>query len=174
MSNRAVIIGIDPGLVKTGWGAVLKDGYDVKYIDCGVIRTDSKDSMESRLLFIFDAVSNLLHTFKPEAVAMEDVFVNMNPKSSEKLIMARTVSFLAMAKAGYQVNQYKPNEIKRNITGSGHASKEQVYVMVQKILRTDIINDRKLHTFDSIDALAIAMCQIFSKTGELLQSSNFF
>lgn len=164
MSNKSVIIGIDPGLIKTGWGAILKDGYDVKYVDCGVIRTDSKDSMESRLTSIFDEVTNLLDNFKPEAIAMEDVFVNMNPKSSEKLIMARTVSFLAMAKLGYRVNQYKPNEIKKNITGSGHASKEQVYVMVQKILRTDIINDRKLHTFDSIDALAIAMCQAFSNS----------
>ena len=162
MLNKSIIIGIDPGLVKTGWGTILKDGYDVKYLDCGVIRTDSKSSMESRLISIFDEVTKLLNEFKPASVAMEDVFVNMNPKSSEKLIMARTVSFLAMAKLGYEVNQYKPNEIKKNITGSGHASKEQVYVMVQKILKTDIINDKKIHTFDSIDALAIAMCHSFS------------
>ncbi len=162
MLNKSIIIGIDPGLVKTGWGAILKEGYDVKYLDCGVIKTDSKDSMESRLSYIYDEISKLLNTFNPESVAMEEVFINMNPKSSEKLIMARTVAFLAIAKKGYQVNQYKPNEIKKNITGSGHASKEQVYIMVQKILKTVIINDQKTHTFDSIDALAIAMCHSFS------------
>lgn len=165
MSSKAsIILGIDPGLVKTGWGIVLKEKYNaIKYIDCGVIRTDSKESMEIRLVSIFDQVSKLILEFNPEAVSMEEVFVNMNPKTSEKLIMARTASFLAISKLGLKVNQYKPNEIKKNITGSGHASKEQVYIMIQKILGKNIINDNKTKTFDSMDALAIATCHAFSK-----------
>lgn len=162
MLNKEIILGIDPGLVKTGWGVVLKDGYNLKYVDCGVIQPDPKASMEKRLVSIFDSMTDLINHFKPYAIAMEDVFINVNPKSSEKLMMARAVSFLAIAKLGYTVNRYKPNEIKKNITGSGHASKEQVYAMVQKILKVDISTDNKSHTFDSIDALAIAMCHSFS------------
>ena len=156
-------MGIDPGLVKTGWGIISKIDYNVKYIDCGVIKTDPKRSMESRLTFIYDEVSRLILTFNPASVAMEEVFVNMNPKTSEKLIMARTASFLAMSKMGFEINQYKPNEIKKNITGSGHASKEQVHIMIQKIFGVNIVNDKNVRTFDSIDALAIAICQAFSE-----------
>lgn len=161
MSNKEIILGIDPGLVKTGWGVVVKYGSDVGYVNCGVIRTKATDIMEVKLCYIFDEVSKLLDEYKPSAVAMEEVFVNNNCKSSEKLIMARTVAFLALAKREYTVNQYTPNKIKKNITGSGHASKEQVYTFVRRILKIDIINDKKLHTFDSFDALAIALSLAF-------------
>jgi crossover junction endodeoxyribonuclease RuvC len=73
--------------------------------------------------------------------------------------MARSAAFISIAKAGFQVNEYKPNEIKKNITGMGHASKQQVHVMVQKILKTSLEN--KIQTFDSMDALAVALCHIF-------------
>ncbi len=161
MSNKQIILGIDPGLVKTGWGVVFREGSSIGYVNCGVIRTNAADAMETRLCHIFDEVSSLLDEYKPSAVAMEEVFVNKNFRSSEKLIMAQTAAFLALAKRGYTVQQYRPNEIKKNITGSGHASKKQVYTLVQKILRTNIANDSKLHTFDSFDALAIALARAF-------------
>ena len=162
MSSKQIILGIDPGLVKTGWGVVYRSGSEVGYVDCGVIRPNVTHIMEVRLCYIFDNISELLDEYKPYAVAMEEVFINKNFASSEKLIMARTAAFLATAKRGYTVNQYRPNEIKKNITGSGHASKEQVYTMVQKILRTGLMNDNKSHTFDSFDALAIALTRAFS------------
>lgn len=162
MSNKQIILGIDPGLVKTGWGVVYRDGSEVGYINCGVIRTKVSDLMEVRLVYIFDEVSALLDEYKPNDVAMEEVFVNQNFISSEKLIMARSSAFLAVSKKGILINQYRPNEIKKNISGSGHASKEQVYTMVRKILRTDLTNDNKLHTYDSFDALAIALTRAFS------------
>lgn len=161
MSNKQIILGIDPGLVKTGWGVVVKDGSDVGYVNCGVIRTNANNLMEMRLCCIFDEISLLLDEYKPYAVAMEEVFVNSNYKSSEKLIMARTAAFLSIAKRGYTVNQYKPNEIKKNITGLGHASKEQIYTMVRKILGTDFSPDNRSHTYDSFDALAIAISRSF-------------
>ena len=161
MSNKQIILGIDPGLVKTGWGIIYKDGSNVGYVNCGVIRTKVSDLMEARLCYIFDEVSAILDEYNPNGVSMEEVFVNKNYKSSEKLIMARAAAFLAIAKKGYSVNQYRPNEIKKNITGSGHASKEQVYTMVRNILRIDLTNDNKSHTFDSFDALAIALTRAF-------------
>lgn len=162
MLNDKIILGIDPGLVKTGWGVITKSGYSVKYIDCGVIKTSPQENLETRLVHIYDSVCELITSFKVCSVAMEEVFVNVNAKTSEKLIMARTAAFLAISKMGFKVNSFKPNEIKKNITGSGHASKEQVQFMVQKLLNINIKNDRILHTFDSMDALAIALCLAFS------------
>ena len=157
MSNKKIILGIDPGLVNTGWGVVFRDGTEVGYINCGVIQTKADDAMEKRLCHIFDKISALIDEYAPYAVAMEEVFVNKNFASSSKLIMARTSAFLAIAKKGYIVSQYSPNEIKKNITGSGHASKEQIHTFVRKILKIDILNDKRHHTFDSFDALAIAL-----------------
>ncbi len=161
MLNKNIILGIDPGLAKTGWGVIAKNGSDIRYIGCGVICTNTLNSMETRLNYIFDEISSLLSMYEPDMSAMEEVFVNKNFKSSEKLIMARTSAFLAIAKHGLEVVQYSPNEVKKNITGSGHASKEQVYNFVRKILEVDVINDKKLHTLDSFDALAIALSQAF-------------
>jgi crossover junction endodeoxyribonuclease RuvC len=92
---------------------------------------------------------------------MEKVFVNANPSTSEKLIMARTVAFLAAAQFGFIINEYSPNEIKKNITGSGHAGKEQVHTMIQKILGVQIQHDKTQRTQDSIDAIAVALCDAF-------------
>ncbi len=162
MSNEKTIVGIDPGLVKTGWGIISTTGYTAKYIDCGVIKTESNQKMELRLSFIYDSICNLITSFNANSVAMEEVFVNTNAKTSEKLIMARTAAFLAVSKSGFNVNSFRPNEIKKNITGSGHASKEQVQFMVKKLLNINITNDNIIHTFDSMDALAISLCYAFS------------
>jgi crossover junction endodeoxyribonuclease RuvC len=156
------IIGIDPGLVKTGWGAISKNNNTVEYIDCGIIRTSPKCSLEKRLTNIFDSVHEIIEKFHPAFVAMEEVFVNVNPKTSEKLIMARTTAFVAIAKFGLSIHEYRPNSIKKNITGAGHASKELVYTMVKKILGITIETNES-RTFDAMDALAVALCQAFSR-----------
>lgn len=152
------ILGIDPGLVYTGWGVIEKTSYDnMKYIDSGIIGTKKIDPLQSRLKTIYLEVSNLVHSQNPRAVAMEEVFVNMNPESSKKLIMARTTALLACCNNGLTVNEFAPTTVKKNITGNGRSHKEQVHVMIQKILNLSI--DKK--TYDSIDALALAMCQAF-------------
>lgn len=161
MLNKKIILGIDPGLVKTGWGIIQKNGYDTKYLNCGVIKTDSSQKMGLRLNHIYDSICDLISSFKADFVAMEEVFVNTNAKTSEKLIMARTAAFLAISKSGFDVNSFKPNEIKKNITGSGHAPKEQVQFMVKKLLNINITIDN-FHTLDSMDALAVALCYVFS------------
>jgi crossover junction endodeoxyribonuclease RuvC len=162
MSSEKVF-GIDPGLLRTGWGIIEAcSGGVVKYVDCGVIRPAPKLPLEQRLVFIFDEVRSLLLSAVPTRVAMEEVFVNMNPQTSEKLMMARTAALIAASKSGLPIHSYGPNEIKKNVTGSGHASKEVVCTMVQRILRTPIDRSDGTKTADSVDALATALCCAFS------------
>jgi crossover junction endodeoxyribonuclease RuvC len=165
-SNLAgrIILGIDPGLIKTGWGVIEKNGLDITYIDCGIIRTESNAKMEVRLVTIFRSVGEIIQKYRPAEVAMEEVFINGNPKTSEKLVMARTAAYLAIALAGYPINEFKPNEIKKNVTGSGHADKERVYLMVKQILKIPSV-PRNASVWgsgsDQFDALAIALCLAF-------------
>lgn len=148
-------LGIDPGLNNTGWG-IVEHTNDNNYnlIDYGIFKTTLSDSLEIRLNFIFDSIFNLIKIKKPDRISMERVFVNINPASSEKLIMARTASFLAIAKSGYSVIEFSPNEIKKAITSNGRSSKDIVKSKVQQILN---IKD-KIKKYDIADALAIAIC----------------
>jgi crossover junction endodeoxyribonuclease RuvC len=172
--SEIVTLGIDPGLVKTGWGVILARAQTaVQFVNCGVIRTTTNASLESRLLHIYSEIQSLIAEFKPDFVAMEKVFVNANPLTSEKLIMARTAGILGVAKTGLSVNGYTPNEIKKNITGFGHASKDSVHKMVQKILNAEIINDRKQHTLDSMDAIAVALCDTFFRDSPACKHQNY-
>jgi crossover junction endodeoxyribonuclease RuvC len=114
------------------------------------------------LVAIFDGVQKLLSLLSPTCVAIEEVFVNKNPQTSEKLMMARAAAMISASKSGRQVYSYRPNEIKNNVTGSGHASKERVCVMAQKILNASIDRSDGTKTADSMDALATALCCAFS------------
>ena len=169
---KQTFLGIDPGLNNTGWGIVectniIKDtkncveentdyvnNNNYKLIDYGIFKTDLSDSLEMRLNFIFDSIFNLIKAKKPDRISMERVFVNINPASSEKLIMARTASFLAIARAGYNVIEFSPNEVKKAITSNGRSSKDIVKSKVQQILNIK----EKIKKSDATDALAIAMC----------------
>lgn len=156
------ILGIDPGLNHTGWGIIEKLSYDdIRYIDCGVINSVVSNSLEDKLKFIYAEIVRVIKLYSPIIVAMEEVFINTNPQSSKKLIMARTAAFLACCNNNLHVSEYAPTTVKKNITGNGRASKLQVYTMIQKILRISIDKDNKNRTYDSIDAIAVAMCQAF-------------
>ena len=156
--DTKIIMGIDPGLVHTGWSILTKKNYDdIKYIDSGIINTSNTDPLGERLSFIYNSISNIIDRYNPSHIAMEEVFVNMNPKSSRKLIMARSASFIACSNKKYEVYEYMPNAIKKSITGLGHASKNQVYVMIQKILNVSLdLTKFPSKTMDSIDALCHA------------------
>ena len=148
-------LGIDPGLNNTGWGIVeYANGDNYSLIDYGIFKTKPSDSLEIRLNFIFDSIFNLIKLKKPDRISMERVFVNINPASSEKLIMARTASFLAISKSGYNVVEFSPNEIKKAITNNGRSSKDIVKSRVQQILNTKA----RIKKSDAADALAIAIC----------------
>ncbi len=148
-------LGIDPGLNNTGWGIVeYTNDNNYNLINYGIFKTAISDNLETRLKFIFDSIFNLITIEKPDKISMEKVFVNVNPASSEKLIMARTASFLAIAKSGYNVIEFSPNEIKKAITSNGRSDKNIVKSKVQQILNIK----GNIKKSDATDALAIAMC----------------
>ncbi len=149
-----IFLGIDPGLNNTGWGMVEYHNSNYKLIEYGVLKTKISDSLEIRLSFIFDSIFNLIQLKKPDKISMEKVFVNINPLTSEKLIMARTAAFLAIAKAKYNVIEFFPNEIKKAVTNNGRSNKKVIKAKVQQILN---ITDN-IKKFDATDALAVAIC----------------
>jgi crossover junction endodeoxyribonuclease RuvC len=118
--------------------------------------------MGNRLAKIYNSVMTIIQEFQPIAIAIEQVFVNINPQTSQKLIMARSAALIAITNSEYNAHEYTPNEIKKTITGMGHSSKAQMYTMVKKICNCHLVKDGKTLTSDSIDALAVAITNAFS------------
>lgn len=145
------IIGIDPGLTKTGWGIIESRGQNYTYIDCGVIAPKNSE-IAAKLLTIFNKLSEVIEKFKPDTAAVEKTFVNMDGANSLKLGYASAMALLAPAQAGLEVSQYAPNTIKNAVVGVGHATKDQVEYMV-KVQLKGFQNKGP----DSTDALAIAL-----------------
>jgi crossover junction endodeoxyribonuclease RuvC len=148
------ILGIDPGIACTGY-AVLESGEDGKIalIELGVVKTKPDSPIAERLKTIFEGVSEVIASLDPEYMAIEEVFVGKNVQSALKLGQARGAAIVAGAKAGLEVSEYSPREVKQNITGNGNASKEQVQFMVTSILKLD----KAPKPNDATDAVAIAI-----------------
>lgn len=147
------IIGLDPGLRRTGWGVVDSDGVRLIYVASGVIAAPSDDDLAYRLRSIFEGVSGVIASFKPREAAIEETFVNENPRSTLKLGQARGAVMLAPAMAGLRIAEYTPNLIKKSVTGTGHAEKRQIQAMIGFLLPK-----AKFDSADEADALAIAIC----------------
>ncbi|MDR3179805.1 MAG: crossover junction endodeoxyribonuclease RuvC [Holosporaceae bacterium] len=154
----ARILGIDPGLHKTGWGIVDHNGFHLKYVTHGVIISNSADKIEVRLGHIYKMLSNVIEENLPTEMGIEQVFVNNNPMSSLKLGMARGVAICIANIMGLMVTEYTPTKIKKSVVGSGHATKDQVSIMVQKLLNCGSVK------LDAADALAIAICHAHHAT----------
>lgn len=150
-----IVLGIDPGLIKTGYGIVKIENNNLSYIDSGTIFTDTKLLIENRLKNIFEKIDKIIKIYKPNYFSIEETFVNNNPISSLKLGQARGVAILAAGINNLQVFEYKPNTIKKSITGVGKATKDQIGMMIKCLL--PCVN---LKTEDEADALAIAICHI--------------
>ncbi len=147
------ILGLDPGLRNTGWGVIDVAGNRLRHIANGVVRPAVDVDMANRLLLLHQGVSEILETWRPDAAAVEETFVNKNPESTLKLGLARGVVLLAPAELGLPVAEYAPNRVKKSVVGAGHADKDQVQVMVRKILGAVTFE-----AADSADALAVAIC----------------
>lgn len=165
------VLGIDPGLSSTGWGVIKVQatqdkslGNRYSFVDCGILKTDTHDNLADRLAFIYDSIYKLIKTTKPDKISIERVFVNINPASSEKLIMARTVAVLAIAKTGHRYVEFAPNMIKKVLTGMGHGNKELVKESVWKLLCSDASACHCPKTTDASDALAIALCAVMAES----------
>ena len=146
------VLGIDPGLLHTGWAVVESHGQSRKYIASGVILPKASWEMSERLVFIFREVVKLCETFAPDECGIEIIFVNKNPKTSLLLGQARSAAIVAVANNNIPIFEYEPNVIKKALTGAGHADKSAVDKMVQILLPM-----AKPKTPDEADAIAIAL-----------------
>ena len=151
--NAAIrILGIDPGLRRTGWGVIALEGSKLHYIACGSINPATSLPMAERLKRVHDGLRDVLATHTPHEAAIEETFVNKDAQSTLKLGQARGVAMLSCALAGITVAEYAPNLVKKTIVGSGHADKAQIQMMVRVLLpKSDPQSD------DAADALAIAL-----------------
>jgi crossover junction endodeoxyribonuclease RuvC len=131
-----IVLGIDPGTAVTGYGVVHGERMETpRLIECGIIRTRSRDALANRLQEIHDGVCELIQRHKPDALAIEDVFYARNVRTTVVLGHARGVVLLAAANASLLIAEYPPAEIKKAVVGSGSATKEQVQFMVTRLLR---------------------------------------
>ncbi len=147
------IIGLDPGLRHTGWGIIDVLGNHLTPVSGGTIDTNAKESMANRLKTLHDKLYHIIGQWEPNMAAVEETFVNQNPKSTLKLGMARGVVMVAPALQGLPVYEYSANMVKKSVVGAGHAGKEQIQMMVKTLLpKAD------LDTADTADAFAIAIC----------------
>jgi crossover junction endodeoxyribonuclease RuvC len=152
--NAAIrIIGIDPGLRRTGWGIIETDGVRLSYVASGAVTSDAADDLAYRLRTLFEGVTSVLASWKPLEAAVEETFVNDNPRATLKLGQARGMALLAPAMKGLSIAEYAPNVIKKAVVGAGHAEKHQVQAMIGFLLPK-----AKFSTADEADALAIAIC----------------
>ena len=149
-----LVLGVDPGTAVTGYGIVALDGRVATLVECGVIRTTTKDALPARLNDIHEGVAELIARHKPDTAAIEDVFYARNVRTTIVLGHARGVILLAAQRAGLVIHEYPPAEIKKAITGNGAASKEQVQFMVAKLLRLK----RAPEPADASDGVAAALC----------------
>ena len=156
------ILGIDPGLLHTGWAIIDVAGSTRKYIASGVILPPTKINFAQRLAFIFNKVDELCEFFKPTECSIEIIFVNKNSKTTLLLGHARAAAITAVAVKDIPVFEYEPNKVKKALTGVGHADKEQIYKMLSILLP-----DAHPKTADESDAIAIALTHANTSRFEL-------
>jgi crossover junction endodeoxyribonuclease RuvC len=147
------IIGIDPGLRRTGWGVVDALGNSLRFVASGTVGSDGKADLAARLCQLHDGLADVLHSMMPHEAAVEATFVNKDATATLKLGQARGVAMLVPARAGLVVAEYAPNAVKKAVIGVGHGDKRQIHMMV-KVLMPKAVFD----TDDAADALAIAIC----------------
>lgn len=149
------VLGLDPGSIRTGWGVVERNGQMARGIAAGVIRVPEKDALAARLHQIHAGVQRVLAEYKPDAVAVEDIFFAKYPQAALMLGHARGVALLAVAQAGLGVSAYPPTVVKRAVVGSGRAEKSQVALLVGALLGL-----KELPGEDATDALAVAITHL--------------
>ena len=153
------IVGFDPGLNITGYGVIeVLPNQQVQLVEAGTIRPKSKDDIQDRLHVIHSGVREIIETFAPQSMAIEQLFVHVRfPKTAILMGHARGVICLAAAQAGIELHHYLPNRVKSMLTGSGHAGKEQMQLAVQRELRLKT----RPEPADAADALAIALADFY-------------
>jgi len=146
------ILGLDPGLRRMGWGAIDTAGMRLVHVAHGVIESESRETLGTRLLALHTALTDVIAELRPNAIAVEQAFVHRDPSAALKLGQARAVAMLAAAQAGLEIAEYTPNHIKKSVVGVGHADKAQVLLMVRRLLPQSHVV-----VTDAADALAAAI-----------------
>ena len=153
MAQPIRILGIDPGLRRTGWGVIAMAGNALSFVAAGTVRAPLDGELAARLLALHEGLSRVISAYRPDEAAVEQTFVNRDATATLKLGQARGIALLVPAQAGLAVAEYAPNAVKKTIVGAGHAEKAQIQAMVRVLLpRAEFDSD------DSADALAIAIC----------------
>jgi len=157
--SSKIILGIDPGLRITGFGVIDKVGQKLSYVASGCIKTPAGE-LPPRLKVILDSLAEVIATYQPQQAAVEKVFVNVNPQSTLLLGQARGAAICAAVLADLPVAEYTALQVKQSVVGNGHADKEQVQDMVQRLLALD-----GKPGADAADALACAICHAHGGQG---------
>jgi crossover junction endodeoxyribonuclease RuvC len=153
MAEAIRIIGIDPGLRRTGWGIVESLGNSLRFVASGTIKSDDKAALAFRLCQLHDGLAEVLHQAMPHEAAVEQTFVNKDAVATLKLGQARGIAMLVPARAGLAVAEYAPNAVKKAVIGVGHGDKKQIHMMVKVLLPKAVFDSEH-----AADALAIAIC----------------
>jgi crossover junction endodeoxyribonuclease RuvC len=159
------IIGIDPGLRRTGWGVIDSDGVRLAFVACGSVVSDNGDSLGPRLRQIFDGLQEVLARLAPEEAAIEQTFVNRDASATLKLGQARGIALLVPALLGLHIAEYAPNAVKKTVVGAGHGDKGQIRAMVKCLLPRATFDSS-----DAADALAIAITHAHSRSWRRLEA----
>jgi crossover junction endodeoxyribonuclease RuvC len=157
------ILGIDPGLRRTGWGVIELRGNALTFVDAGTIRAPLEGDLAPRLAALHKALCEVLESFRPDEAAVEQTFVNRDAVATLKLGQARGVALLVPALMGILVAEYAPNAVKKTVVGNGHAEKIQIRRMVQVLLPR-----ARFDSDDSADALAVAITHAHSRGVRML------
>jgi crossover junction endodeoxyribonuclease RuvC len=159
MTNAIRILGLDPGLRRTGWGVVEAEGARLRHVAHGVIAPDDRLGLAERLLVLFQGVGEIIVRHGPHEAAVEETFMTANGASTLKLGHARAAVMIAPASAGLSVAEYAAKVVKKAVVGTGGADKTQVAFMIDRLLPT-----AGGPTADAADALAVAICHAHART----------
>ena len=152
------LLGLDPGLRNTGWGVIDAEGNRLRWVADGVVRSDQTLTLGERLAQLHRGVLAVIAEWAPEEAVVEETFVNMNPASTLKLGQARGAVMVAASLSGMLVVEYAPTQVKQALVGTGRAAKDQVEMMVRRLLP-----NCQAKTADAADALAIAVCHAHNR-----------
>ncbi len=158
--NRSVrILGLDPGLRRTGWGVIVCEGARIGHVAHGVIKPPEAAPFSERLLVLFNEISAVVAAHQPDEAAVEETFMNNNAASALKLGHARAMALVAPARAGLPVAEYAATVVKKAVVGTGGADKDQVGFMIARLLPS-----AGKTTADAADALAVAIAHAHART----------
>lgn len=167
MQHGVRIIGIDPGLRRTGWGVIESDGHRLSFVASGAVTSDAKRELAARLVALFEGLSRVLGTWDPDEAAVENTFVNKDASATLKLGQARGIALVTPALRGLVVAEYAPNMVKKTVVGAGHAGKQQIRAMIGHLLPK-----ANPQSEDEADALAIAITHAHHRSWVKLEAAE--